>query len=92
MDYMKVFFFFLKLNIFFSLASFVIQFFSPLAKVKDEQHNGMTELRDVPERLKYALSLSLSLSLSLIHAQRHISSVHIIRNDSEKSSVVFPAI
>ncbi|KAJ6683468.1 hypothetical protein OIU85_007181 [Salix viminalis] len=28
------------------------QFFSPLAKVKDEQQNGMTELRDVPEKLK----------------------------------------
>jgi hypothetical protein len=42
------------------LASFVIQFFSPLAKVKDEQQNGITELRDVPEKLKYVLSLSLS--------------------------------
>ncbi|KAL3567534.1 hypothetical protein D5086_030185 [Populus alba] len=28
------------------------QFFSPLAKVKDEQQNGITELRDVPEKLK----------------------------------------
>ncbi|KAH8484218.1 hypothetical protein H0E87_028595 [Populus deltoides] len=36
------------------------QFFSPLAKVKDEQQNGITELRDVPEKLKYVLSLSLS--------------------------------
>jgi hypothetical protein len=38
------------------------------------------------------LSLPLSLSLSLIHTQRHISSVHIIRNDTGISSVVFPAI
>ncbi|KAH8484215.1 hypothetical protein H0E87_028595 [Populus deltoides] len=47
------------------------QFFSPLAKVKDEQQNGITELRDVPEKLKSKDSFLDLAAAAHVETTRH---------------------
>ncbi|KAH8502367.1 hypothetical protein H0E87_013895 [Populus deltoides] len=57
------------------------QFFSPLAKVKDEQQNEMTELRDVPERLKSKdsfLDLAAAANEETTHRVGHDERQHLL--------------